>query len=147
MATGSTIPAVLAAVRDGLALVVPAGTEVRWGRPPDALVPRHAVYLGDVSLTSRIPTIKAGRKQREERYTFDVVVWEAPPRGTAEAAMTQALATYDLLDDLLADDPTLANLDGLVSATISDADMTSSQTNEGPIVVLVATVAVHARLV
>lgn len=147
MATGSTIPTVIAAIRDGLAAVVPVGTEVRWGRPADSLVVRHAVYVGDFDLQSRIPTIKAGRKQREERYTFDVVFWEAPARGTVEAALTQALANYDLLDDLLADDPTLTNLDGLVSATLSVAGGRAQQSNEGPMAEITATVSVHARLV
>ena len=69
--------------------------------------------------TSQIPTIKAGRKQRQEEYTVRFTIWEFRPDLTVVAAATceaQAFALLGLLEDELANDVRI----GLPATTVQD---------------------------
>lgn len=57
--------------------------------------------------TQEIPNIKAGRKQRQESYTFELVIWVAKPEEDSTGAETtdqRAIELLDVVDDVLAED-------------------------------------------
>lgn len=113
MATNSTVPT----VKQRLVTVFSAATTtpVSYAWPGSNTVP-ECVFLGphplaaDIrsDLDSEIPTIKAGRKQRQEEYTVRVTVWSFRPDLTsagAEECETHAFEVWADLEDVLADDP------------------------------------------
>lgn len=131
--TTSSIPTVkarLVTVLDA-ALTVP----VTYAWPGPATEP-EAVFLGphpetaDVRLdaSQQIPTIKAGRKQRQEDYTVRVTVWTFRPDKTpadAQFVETRAFALAEAVEDALANDPRI----GLAPAVVQDvtvADVSST---------------------
>lgn len=84
-----------------------------WPGPDTA---SECVFLGphpqtaDVRVddSQQIPTIKAGRKQRQEEYTVRATVWSFRPDLTATGAETceaRAFVLLGHLEDELADDP------------------------------------------
>lgn len=57
--------------------------------------------------TRTIPSIKAGRKQRQERYVFTLALWVARPElgsDGAQATFERALTLFSVVEDALADD-------------------------------------------
>lgn len=122
MATTSTVPTVKAGLVDlftpALATASLSGGQVpvTYAWPGPATLP-ECVFLGPhpnaadirLDLSSEIPTIKAGRKHRQEEYRVRVTVWCWRPDLTAdgaEAVELQAFTLAGLLEDELADDPT-----------------------------------------
>lgn len=107
MATHSTVPTVrttllaLLGARDAL-----AGVQISDTHPGDAREV-ESVYLGEARGDDRIPTIRAGRKVRQEAYTLDVWFDCAGDGPTAKTASERAWAFFGELEDILADDPSL----------------------------------------
>ncbi|HET7486839.1 MAG TPA: hypothetical protein VFJ85_02855 [Acidimicrobiales bacterium] len=145
MATSTTIPAVSAAIVAAVAAAAP-GLQVTDGRPQDSMLMRESVWVGDVTGTSTIPVMKAGRKIREERYQVEVWHWIAKPRGTLAEVRARAIALWNLSASALADDPRLGALDGVQWATEGDFELRSDFAAEGPWAALRSTVSVVARL-
>lgn len=84
-----------------------------WPGPNAANQPELVWFDNIVDWTQEIPNIKAGRKQRQETFTFELVIWVAKP----EAGSTGHKATFDravelcgVIEGRLADD-VQANLD------------------------------------
>ena len=127
MATTSTVPTVKARLVAVLGdrLAVP----VTWAWPgPET--ESECVFLGPhpqladvrLDLSSDIPTIKAGRKHRQEGYVVRVTVWSFRPELTAVDAQECETRAFELaaeVEDALADDPRL----GLSPATIQSAEV------------------------
>lgn len=122
MSQTSTVPTVkqrLVAVFDA-ALTVP----VTYAWPGKSTQP-ECVFLGPhpetadirLDLTSAIPTIKSGRKQRQEEYTVRVTVWSFRPDLTsagAEECETRCFAILASIEDVLANDPRIGLDPGVV---------------------------------
>lgn len=155
MATTSTVPTVkarLVALFDA-ALDVP----VTWAWPGPDTAP-ECVFLGPhpqladirLDLSSDIPTIKAGRKQRQEEYRVRVTVWSFRPELTSADAEECETRAFDLaaeVEDVLADDPRL----GLPAGVIQYAEIESTASTLFPFQAgwaceLAIDVAVRARL-
>lgn len=111
MPTATTVLAVEDAILAGLnahATITAAGITATsawqpWKTP-------EQVFIGSVDGESEIPTLKAGRKQRTEDYSVEVVLRSGQPGGSASevrAVKQTCLGYYAALDDILADDPTL----------------------------------------
>lgn len=148
MATVSNVPELKAQLVTRLtARIADDEVLVVYARPADAQVKRRMVYFGDSSFTSAIANIKAGRKQRDHRGTADLVIAVSKPRGTAQEAEEEALTLLEAVEDELADDPTIGDLDGLVHATLGEVRVTPDYSNEGPFCVVVAGVDFFSRLV
>lgn len=145
MATTSTIPAVCAYLTALMEQAVP-GALVADGRPANASVKRSTVLVGDIRGAKSNPVSKAGRKPRDERYDVDLVILYAPARGTAASARSGAVDILDVLDDLIAEDVHLGDMDGVEHVTLGDFTLEAGQGNEGPICVITQTVRVVARL-
>lgn len=121
MATTSTVPTVKAQLVTKFTTALATASRddgqvpVTYAWPGPATQP-ECVFLGPnpqtadlrLDLSSDIPTIKAGRKQRQESYTVRVTVWEWRPDLTATGAATveaQAFALAAEIEDVLANDP------------------------------------------
>lgn len=132
MPTVSTAPVVKTRL---LELLTAAATGVQVGRhhPGDALEP-ESIFTGRVRGNSEIPVARAGRKKREEEYTIEV--WFVVAHATTQLdAELRAFELLGLLEDLLANDPTLgqdpttrATLDGWETETSFDAGTGGHQT-------------------
>lgn len=146
MSTTSTIPAVCEALVAKLAAAIPTA-QVEWARPQDTLIQnRRLVYIGDVDGDSRIANAKAGRKERDESYTVDVLFVAMPPRGTRAQAALDVLEMYEALENLVADDPSLGDLAGVWQVTVDGYSLRPTPTTEAAAAVLATTVSVRARL-
>lgn len=129
MATTSTVATVKAQLVSQLdtALLVPV--TYAW---PGKSTAAEAVFLGPhpetadirLDLSSSIPTMKAGRKQRQEEYTVRVTVWtfrgELTPADAATCE-TRAFAILADIEDVLAADPRI----GLAPAVVQFLEITS----------------------
>lgn len=147
MATSSTVTAVKSALVDLLTTAISDTTvQVVYGRPQDSLVKAEFVHVADVSYSANIANIKAGRKAYDENYTVDVVIAVGKPRGTSEDAETRAFALFEYLRDLLADDPSLDEVDGLIWAGLESVDAVTEHQGNVVVTVIVATVRCHARV-
>lgn len=145
MAT-STAPALKAALLTALVTALTVdGTQVVYSHPGDALEP-EAVFLGDVRGTSEVPTSRAGRLARHERYTLDVWISVVADGATAEAAETRAYALLAKLEDVLADTATLGL--AIVAAVLGewDASLAFDDARRGWSALLRVGVDVNARL-
>lgn len=165
MSTSSTLPAVKAALvsllQDALSTSGVSGgqipVEYAWPGPDSAdemvFLGRHPDTVGNPltesgSMRSEIPTIKAGRKQRQETYTVDVTCWSFRPdltAGGAEEAETRGFQIFAEVEDVLADDPTLG-LSSIQHAVLTDVGVALIPFQSGWASVLVASVTVNARL-
>lgn len=121
MATHSTVPTVraqlitLLTARAGL-----AGVTIEQCHPLEA-IDDEAIYLGQSRTTSDIPTIRAGRKARQEQYTLDVWVEVVRDGPTAQSASERSWALVGEIEDMLADDPSLG-LSQPFWAVLAEAD-------------------------
>lgn len=95
-----------------------------------------------------IPTIKAGRKQRQETYTLEVIIWVAKPELTSETAKTvvdRALLLADVVDDALANDVQVGELN-VQWAMLAKREMDLVPYESGWGAQIVLSVEAHARL-
>lgn len=104
-------------------------------------------------IESRIPTIKAGRKQRQESYTVEVTVQTVRndlTAGEAETAEAWAFSILDKIDDLLADDSQIG-MSSIQWARLGDVEIVGGGPIPNPegagfLVLLLVSIAVEARL-
>lgn len=107
------------------------------------------VFLGDVEGESRIPTIKSGRKQRQENYTVDVIFrvydHDGSPSGDADTE-ARALEMLGALDDVLADDVQIDGVTAIQWAQVGDFTSRLVPRDKGWGCEVLSTVEVSARL-
>lgn len=104
MATTSTIPAFKSALVTALQTAVTSSVPVDYGHPGD-MIEKTAIWVGRVSFNYEIPTMKAGRKARDESYSFPVFI---DVLGLGERIEEVELAAFGYmaeLEDILADNP------------------------------------------
>lgn len=148
MATGSTVYTVKAAVVALLqANSALQGVQITHSYPGEAAIKREAIYL-DRPVIGRheIANMKAGRKQRNETYALPIGISVVKPKGTVADAEQRAFDLLQEIEDMLADDPSLGDVDGVVHATAGDFRMVSDYTSEGAACVITFDVDVDARL-
>lgn len=110
MPTTTTVPDFLAALVPLISAALP-NVQVTEVWPGPNAQDTEMVFLGDVveNWDVEIPTMKAGRKQRQESYDVTVEAWVAKPgelrEESATTARTRAIEIIDAIDDLLADTP------------------------------------------
>lgn len=113
------------------------------GRPMLLDTDRHRTVS-----TSEIPTMKAGRKQRQERYTVDLTVWVFRPDLSSDGAATAEAAAFDLceaIDGVLANDTTIG-LSSILWAQLVGVDAELIPFERGWASVIVMSIEVEARL-
>lgn len=165
MSTSSTLPAVKAQLVSLLTSALSSSgvsggaVPVFYAWPgPDAT--DECVYLGrhpdtvgnplaaSTSLRSELPTIKAGRRHRQEDYDVEVTVWSFRPdlsADGAEEAEQRGFALFESVEDVLADTPALG-LSTIQHAVLSDVGVALVPFQTGWASILVGSVTVNARL-
>lgn len=154
MGTTSTIPAVKTKLVELFDDAADVPAFYAW---PGPSCPPRAVFLGrhpeldDVRIdgTSEDPTIKAGRRQRQETYRVPVTVWSFRPDLTAqgaEEAETDAFALAGPVEGVLADQVDVGLGPQVHRAYVSDVASTLFPFERGWACELVLTVEVTARL-
>lgn len=146
--TSSTITLVRARLVDVLANnPVLTGVQVSHGYPGEGLIKREAIYVDRVVGAHKIANIKAGRKQRDEEYTVTVVISVVKDAGTIAVCEARAFELLEQVEDTLADDPALQDLEGVVHATAAGFRMFSDMAKQGPACVIEFDIDVRARLI
>lgn len=162
MATTSTVPTVKArlvtVIKASLATAGTDGGQIpttyAWPGPETE---SEAVFLGphpqtaDIRLnnTHDIPTIKAGRKQRQEDYDVRVTIWSFRPDLTpADAAECEAraYAIFALIESVFAADPKVGLSDTILTAKVGDSASTLFPFQKGWATELGVDISVSARL-
>ena len=118
---------------------------VKTSRPGDTEITDEMVYLrmpitGDVSL----PVGVGGRKPRDDRFAVTLAV--AVSRQTIDEAMVRLEEIVADVCDLLADDPSLGDFDGVLSAEVTAATVGADTYADGVWGSGEITVSVHSRL-
>jgi len=89
-----------------------AGVQVAYAEPVSNVEAEH-VFLGGARGLVNIPTMRTGRKTRDDTFVQEIHFTAGKPDQTAEQADTRVEEMYGALENLLATDPSLENLDGL----------------------------------
>lgn len=127
MSTTSTI----AVARNALQIQIDTGAlegNVHYAWPGPVAEKNEICWIDRIvpgSWTAEIPNIKAGRVQRQEAYTFEVVLWVTKPEEDADGAKTvfdRAVALAAVIEDAVADDVQLGN-SNIGWTMISDRDI------------------------
>lgn len=149
MATTTTVPAFLAALETALVSALP-GVKVSGAWPGPEAQDAEMVFVGDSvdDWDVEIPSIKAGRKQRQESYTVTVEAWVAKPgalrAASAAEARSRAVELIDEIDDFLADNPKL--IDSIQHARLVGRGATLVPFGQGWACQATASIEVAARL-
>lgn len=102
-----------------------SGVQVSYSWPGKT-VKRESIWCGKAAGASNVPTMRSGRKARDEIYLLDViieVIIEGDPDGRGQQiADERALALAAEVDGVLADDPRVGT-DFLVSAVVENHDL------------------------
>lgn len=110
MATTSTLPLAKKALKTALDTGLLLGkVHYAWPGPEVAKGVHEAVWIdgNTPEWETGDPNIKAGRRQRQETYTLDVVLWVAKPELTAaqaEACDDRAFELLAVIENVLAND-------------------------------------------
>lgn len=121
-----------------------AGVGIHPGWPGDRAT-SEIMWIMGFDGTVEIPVLTGGRKQRDDIFTIPLEI--RTTRGNSLDAVFERLT--DLIaavENILADDPSLGGLDGLMSAEITDERMTCGLTDHGHIGFAEITISVHTRL-
>jgi hypothetical protein len=154
MASTSVLPAVKARLVELLADAAElTDVDVSWGFPKDPK--REVVYFGKTTGTVSPAGMVSARRHRNEDLDLLLVIDTAVPGSTPEAAERRAFELYAVVEDLIANDPALhpglpqrteGGVDGVLSAQITTFTAGPDPEIEGYSGLLVATIAVSARL-
>lgn len=145
MATTSTFPDVKAAIVTAVEAAAPSGVDVSYAWQPWGQ--SDQIFLGDVEGTSTIPTVKSGRKQRQESYRIDAVI-RVVDADSDDAAVTEARAEtlMAVLGDVLADDPQISAATAIQWAMVGDFTSRIVPRDRGRACEIVVGIEVEARL-
>jgi len=154
MGTTSTIPAVKKKMVELFGAALPVPTFYAW---PGPSTPPRCVFLGrhpeldDIRIDgqSEIPTIKAGRKQRQETYQVPITVFSFRPDLDPSGAALCESDAFDIashVEDVMADNVTLGLSPGVHRVSVETVASTLFPFQKGWACELVLTADVTARL-
>ena len=124
-----------------------SGIQITYGDPGGAARREH-IFIGDVTAGSQDPeSLSSGRRRRIESYTLDVIVSvQSKPQGLQENEQ-RAIVLASAVENVVADNPTLSNLDGLMFIECAGMSVTSNEAGvDGPHSQITVHFAVKARL-
>jgi hypothetical protein len=103
---------------------------VTSGFPGDKNLRRRNVWVDDVSSTEESPLITGGRDFRDDVFIITLIIRVA---GVAsdDDAHDELDAIDSVLDDVVADDPEFAEVDGVHTVGLSESDFTVGVTPSG----------------
>ena len=121
--------------------------QVTYGDPGGAARREH-VFIGDVTASGQDPeSLSSGRRRRIESYTLDVIVSvQSKPQGLQENEQ-RAIVLASAVENVVADNPTLSDLDGLMFMECSGMSVSSNEAGiDGPHSQITVHFQVKARL-
>ena len=121
--------------------------QVTYGDPGGAARREH-VFIGDVTAGGQDPeSLSSGRRRRIESYTVDVIVSvQSKPQGLQENEQ-RAIVLASAVEDVVADNPTLSDLTGLMFMECSGMSVSSNEAGvDGPHSQITVHFQVKARL-
>lgn len=123
------------------------GVQVSYGMPPPEQQQRELLaLLSSSSATIEDPHLKDGRRARYEDFDSQILVLVAS-QPTPRAAEARATEIGSVVEDILAEDPKLGAVDGLIAAWPTAREFDSGYGPEGlPLCALELTVRMKARL-
>ena len=124
-----------------------SGIQITYGDPGQA-GRRECIFIGDVTASGQDPeSLSSGRRRRIESYTLDVIVSvQSKPQGLQENEQ-RAIVLASAVENVVADNPTLSSLDGLMFIECSGMSVTSNEAGvDGPHSQITVHFAVKARL-
>ena len=124
-----------------------SGIQITYGDPGGAARREH-IFIGDVTAGSQDPeSLSSGRRRRIESYTLDVIVSvQSKPQGLQENEQ-RAVVLASAVENVVADNPTLSSLDGLMFIECSGMSVTSNEAGvDGPHSEITVHFQVKARL-
>ena len=114
---------------------------------PGRNIERDHVWVDRVTGFLELPLLTAGRKFRDDKFTVRVAFQASAPGDDIAETVERVLALYAHVENLLADDPGLGEMDGLISAALGPVEgPDGSLTDEGAVSFVFADIAIHARL-
>ncbi len=124
-----------------------SGIQITYGDPGQA-ARREFIFIGDVTAGGQDPeSLSSGRRRRIESYTLDVIVSvQSKPQGLQENEQ-RAIVLASAVENVVADNPTLSSLDGLMFMECAGMSVTSNEAGvDGPHSQITVHFAVKARL-
>jgi hypothetical protein len=121
------------------------GVTVEPGWPGDRVATAELIWLDEIDGSVNIPVMTGGRKQRDDVFTLPLQI-RVIGLGTLDETMSRVTTLVATIEDLLADDTSLADLDGVLSAEVTEERQTSSMFPEGPAGFAEVVVTVSTRL-
>ena len=124
-----------------------SGIQITYGDPGGA-ARREFIFIGDVTAGGQDPeSLSSGRRRRIESYTLDVIVSvQSKPQGLQENEQ-RAIVLASAVENVVADNPTLSSLDGLMFMECAGMSVTSNEAGvDGPHSQITVHFAVKARL-
>lgn len=122
-----------------------AGVTVAPGWPGERNHLAQIIWIDDIDGNVEIPVMTGGRKQRND--DFDIPIqFQVLGFVNLDDTMRRLTELVAIVENTLADDTSLDNLDGVLSAQITRERMTSAVTTEGPVGFAEVTVSVTTRL-
>jgi hypothetical protein len=118
---------------------------VSSGWPGDKNERPRMLWVDDVRSTEDRPVITGGRLHRDDMFTITLLMRVTGHR-TTDAAHDDLETIDALIDDYFAADHTLDDLDGIVSAEVTEGDFTVGTTPTGVVGYGRREVMIHARL-
>lgn len=136
-----------AAMRTLLAGIAAADKKllVASGWPGDKNDRKRMLWVDEVRSTEERPVITGGRLHRDDMFTI-VLLSRVTGHRSTDDAHDDLEAIDALVDDYLAGEHTLADLDGIVSAEAGTGDFTVGTTPGGVVGYSRREVQIHARL-
>lgn len=121
------------------------GVTVAPGWPGERNHLAQIIWIDELDGTVQIPVMTGGRKQRTDE--FDVPIqFQVIGLVNLDDTMRRLTELVTIVEDILADDTSLDDLDGVLSAEITRERMTSAIATEGPVGFAEVTVTVSTRL-
>ncbi len=123
-----------------------AGVVVATGFPGEQIAKTaQLVYIDEIDGVVSIPVMVGGRKERNDDFEIPIQI-KVIGFGTLDETMIRLTEIIAVIENTLAENTSLADLDGVLSAEISRERMTSAMLQEGPVGFAEVIVSVSTRL-
>jgi hypothetical protein len=123
-----------------------AETQVSVFWPGDKRVTPEMIWIDRIEGDVSVPTMKAGRKDRDDLFRIYWQVRVASRKHDEEASMGRLAEIVAELEDIPADWSTLQDFDGVVDAQVISEQHAATHTPEGVFAFAEVVIEVHARL-
>lgn len=122
-----------------------ATVTIEPGWPGDRVKLAELIWLDEIDGNVNIPVMTGGRKQRDDVFTLPLQI-RVIGYGTLNETMERLMVIVGIIEDTLAADTSLASLDGVLSAEVTEERQTSAMFPEGPTGFAEVVVTVSTRL-